>query len=271
VAQVNNGEILTEYQALEAMLLPSANNIADSMARWAFGSVDAYMTYANTMVKTIGMDHTTIGDASGFTDTTTSTADDLVKLGIVAMGQPAIAQIVSQSSTRIPVSGTIKNVNWLLGTDGVVGIKTGNTDKAGGCYLFAAKHTIEGRQVTLVGAVLGLPQLNDAISASRPLLESVDKGFESLTVIHKGQVLAIYRTGWGQVSQAVASSDVSVLAWKGQPVKPLNEPRPLKTPTLAGTPVGRAAVGAIQEVKATPLTLTKDLTGPSWHWRIFRK
>jgi D-alanyl-D-alanine carboxypeptidase (penicillin-binding protein 5/6) len=270
VAQVNNGETLTEYQALQAMLLPSANNIADSMARWAFGSVDAYVVYANEMVKNMGLSRTVVGGASGFDDKTTSTADDLVKLGIAAMAQPAIAQVVSQSSADIPVAGTVHNVNWLLGTDGVVGIKTGNTDKAGGCYLFAAIHTIAGRQVTLVGAVLGLDRLNDAISASRPLIESADNGFEVLTLIHKGQVMATYQTGWGETTQAIASNDVSVLAWKGQAVKPLNEPQILKAPIQAGTTVGRAAVGAVQEAKSTPLTLTKSIRAPSWRWRIVR-
>lgn len=271
VAQVSNGEVLSEYQALQAMLLPSANNMADSMARWVFGSVDAYVVYANQMVKNMGLNRTIVGGASGFDDKTTSTADDLVKLGIAAMNQPAIAQIVSQSTADIPVAGTVHNVNWLLGSDGVVGIKTGNTDKAGGCYLFAAKHTISGRQVTLVGAVLGLSQLNDAISAAKPIIESADSGFEEMTVIYKGQVMAAYQTSWGQTSQAIAAKDVKVLAWKGQPVKPLNEPRTLKAPAPAGTTVGRAAAGAGQEAKGTPLILTKDLTDPSWHWRIFRK
>jgi D-alanyl-D-alanine carboxypeptidase (penicillin-binding protein 5/6) len=271
VAQVSNGEVLSEYQALEAMLLPSANNMADSMARWAFGSVDAYVVFANEMVKNMGLSRTVVGGASGFDDKTTSTADDLVKLGIAAMDQPAIAQIVSQTSADIPVAGTVHNVNWLLGTDGVVGIKTGNTDKAGGCYLFAAKHTISGRQVTLVGAVLGLEQLNDAISLSRPIIESADSGFEEMTIINKGQVMGTYQTAWGQTSQAIAANDVKVLAWKGQAVKPLNEPQELKTPALAGITVGRAAAGSGQEVKGTPLILTKNLTSPSWHWRIFRK
>src|SRR6266404_863586 len=85
VAQVTNGEQISEFQALETMLLPSANNMADSLARWAFVSVNAYITYANQMVKTMGLNHTTVGDANGFTDTTTSTADDLVKLGIAAL------------------------------------------------------------------------------------------------------------------------------------------------------------------------------------------
>jgi D-alanyl-D-alanine carboxypeptidase (penicillin-binding protein 5/6) len=44
---VQLGEELSEYQALQALLLPSANNIAETLARWAFGSIDAYNAYAN--------------------------------------------------------------------------------------------------------------------------------------------------------------------------------------------------------------------------------
>ena len=59
------GEQLNEYQALEAMLLPSANNMAETLARWAFGSTDAYVQYANSLATELGMRHTHIADASG--------------------------------------------------------------------------------------------------------------------------------------------------------------------------------------------------------------
>jgi D-alanyl-D-alanine carboxypeptidase (penicillin-binding protein 5/6) len=61
VVQVQAGEQITEYQMLEAMLLPSANNIADSLAIWAYGSLSAYSTAANAYVKSLGLSATTIG------------------------------------------------------------------------------------------------------------------------------------------------------------------------------------------------------------------
>jgi D-alanyl-D-alanine carboxypeptidase (penicillin-binding protein 5/6) len=271
VAQVSAGEKLTELQALQAMLLPSANNMADSLARWAFGSLDAYVAYANTVVKNIGLTQTTVADASGFTDNTTSTATDLVKLGIAAMNDPAIAQVVAQGSADIPVAGTVKNVNWLLGQDGVVGIKTGNTDHAGGCYLFAAKRSVGGQSFTLVGAILALPQLNDAISAADPIIKAADNGFERLTVIHKGQVMAGYQAPWGQAAQATAGSDVYLWSWKGQEIKLSNEPLAIITPAASGSTVGRVSAQTGQQTAGTPLLLTHSLPGPSWHWRIFRK
>jgi len=271
VAQVNAGEKLNEFQALQAMLLPSANNMADSLARWAFGSVDAYVTYANTMIKNMGLGQTTVGGASGFADNTTSTATDLVKLGIAALNNPAIAQVVNQSSADIPVAGTVKNVNWLLGQDGVVGIKTGNTDKAGGCYLFAAKRNVSGHEFTLVGAILSQPQLNDAIGAADPIIKAADTGFEHLAVIHKGQIMASYQTSWGETAQAAASSDVYIWSWKGQEIKLTNNPQPIVAPAASGSSAGRVSALSGQQTAGTNLLLTRSLPGPSWHWRLFRK
>jgi len=84
VAKVSLGEKLSEYQALQAMLIPSGNNMADSFGRgWIFGSPEAYVTYANQMISTMGLNKTLVGDAaSGFGDSTTSTADEIgLKIG----------------------------------------------------------------------------------------------------------------------------------------------------------------------------------------------
>ena len=39
VVKVEAGEQISEYQALQALLIPSANNMADTLARWAFRSL----------------------------------------------------------------------------------------------------------------------------------------------------------------------------------------------------------------------------------------
>ena len=65
VAAVQAGEKLSEYQALQALLLPSGNNIATTLTNWAFGSQSDYLSYANNYAKNIGMTKTTFTDASG--------------------------------------------------------------------------------------------------------------------------------------------------------------------------------------------------------------
>ena len=68
VVAVNLGEQLTQYQALQGLLIPSGNNIADLLVRWAFGSMDVYLAYANNMAKELGMDDTNFTDPAGLDD-----------------------------------------------------------------------------------------------------------------------------------------------------------------------------------------------------------
>lgn len=133
--KVEAGEKISLYQALQAILLPSANNMADSVAVWSFGSLEKYVAYANDMVKRLGLNNTVVAtDASGFSPATLSTPTDLVRLGQLAMRNSVIAEIVAQRSATIPVHGVIYSANSRLGYDNIIGIKTGLTDQAGGCF-----------------------------------------------------------------------------------------------------------------------------------------
>lgn len=270
IAKVTNGEQISEYQALQALLLPSANNMADSLARWAFGSTDAYVTYANSHIKDLGLTQTTVGGPSGFSAYTTSTANDLVRLGIQALANPVIAQIVNQQSAVVPVAGEIHNVNWLLGADGVNGIKTGNTDQAGGCFLFSAKHSVNGQDITLVGAVMGAPDLNQAIKDAKPILESADSGFQKITAIKKGQILGSYTADWGATAQAVAANDVSLYVWRGQAITASLSLNNINGNTATDSAVGGLQITANGQTASMQALLNQKFAKPSLTWRIFR-
>jgi D-alanyl-D-alanine carboxypeptidase (penicillin-binding protein 5/6) len=65
VVPVAAGEQLTEGQALEALLLPSANNIAAVLARWDAGSEHRFVDRMNATARSLGMAHTRYTDPSG--------------------------------------------------------------------------------------------------------------------------------------------------------------------------------------------------------------
>ena len=58
VVPVVAGERLTERQALQALLLPSANNIAVVLARWDAGSTYRFVARMNAAARSLGMTHT---------------------------------------------------------------------------------------------------------------------------------------------------------------------------------------------------------------------
>jgi serine-type D-Ala-D-Ala carboxypeptidase (penicillin-binding protein 5/6) len=157
VVAIAAGEQLTERQALQALLLPSANNIAVVLAQWAAGSVDRFVARMNATARSLGMAHTRYTDPSGFDDATVSTAADQMRIVDRAMRLPVFATIVATPSATLPVAGTLHNTNTLLGQNGFVGVKTGSTAAAGGCFAFRAIRWIDGRRTMITGVVLGQP------------------------------------------------------------------------------------------------------------------
>jgi serine-type D-Ala-D-Ala carboxypeptidase (penicillin-binding protein 5/6) len=176
VVAVEAGEVLSERDALEALLLPSANNVAALLAIHEAGSVEAFVAEMNEVAAELGMRNTRYTDPSGFEDTTVSTAADQLKLGRVAMADPTFAEIVAMPSAWLPVAGEVANFNELVGHEGFVGIKTGSDQAAGGCLLFAKRIQIGGRTRTVFGAVLGQREgdlLQAALASSERLAASV--------------------------------------------------------------------------------------------------
>jgi serine-type D-Ala-D-Ala carboxypeptidase (penicillin-binding protein 5/6) len=155
VVAVRAGERLTERQALMALLLPSANNVAVMLARYVSGSPDAFAGEMNDTARSLGMTDTTYTDPSGFDPATVSTAVDQLTLARHAAADDTLAAMMSTARYPLPVAGTVTNTNTLLGQDGFVGMKTGSHDAAGGCLMFRSYRSVNGVSTELIGVVLG--------------------------------------------------------------------------------------------------------------------
>jgi serine-type D-Ala-D-Ala carboxypeptidase (penicillin-binding protein 5/6) len=176
VVEVAAGEELTQLQALQALLLPSANNVAVVLARSIAGSLDAFVALMNEAADDLGMDDTTYTDPSGMAADTVSTASDQVRLFDAAMRDPVFAEVAGATSARLPVAGTVVTTSSLLGQDGFVAGKTGSHDAAGGCYAFRVVRPVGGRDIAITGVVLGQrggPYVEAALTAARALAAEV--------------------------------------------------------------------------------------------------
>lgn len=99
------------------------------------------------------------------------------------MADPTFAELVAMPSTVLPVVGEVANFNELVGHEGYVGIKTGSDQAAGGCLLFAKRIDVDGRTLTVLGAVLG-QRKGDFIQAA---LVSANGLAASVTAAVRGQ------------------------------------------------------------------------------------
>lgn len=271
---VYSGERLSEYQMLEAMLLPSADNIADSLAIWAYGSLVNYANVANQYLKQHGLLNSHVGsDASGYDPNTTSTATDLVKLGELAMDNPVIANIVAQpSASGIPAVGNIYNVNRLLGRDNIIGIKTGNTNQAGGVYLSASKINVNNQPLIIITAVMQAPTLYDAMASSLNLISSAQTNFSTppnIASVTSGSIVGDYFIPWtGQTITAVAKQPIEIVSWGGSIVDESIILQPISYKAQPGQIVGQIMTTSklLKYSQSTPIILSRSSGSPSRWW-----
>ncbi len=281
VVKVTEGQKISEYEALQAVMLPSANNIAKLFARWDSGSSseDEFVKKMNATAKELGMTNTTYTDPSGLDKTTVSTASDLVKLGRAAMENPVFKEI-SKQPKYVDLNGEEqKNFLGLVPTV-AVGIKTGTTTAAGGNILFAAEKTVAGKTQTIIGAALGqygsngVANIDEVTGVVGRLIAAGQKALTAKTVVKKGDVVGEVDDGLGGTTPVVATKDVTAVGWSGLTVKlELGEQKgtPVPHSAKAGTVVGVLNVGdGKNDAVEIPVALQSDLAEPGFGAKIKR-
>ena len=270
---VEAGEQLSELQALEGMLIPSANNLAETLARWDGGSVSAFVDKMNVRAAALHLTHTKFADVSGASPGSVSTPSDLVALGKTALQtQEVIAQVVGMGQAQLPVAGTVYNVDAVLGQNGIVGIKTGSGLSSGANFLFAANASVDGHAVVVYGCVMGQPTLDAAFSSARTLIGAVTAVLHVRRIIARNQSIATYVTAWGAQTDLVSTVDVDVAEWPGMIVRQRLEAGPIVVdrPIGAGTREGTEHIVLADYSLDVPLVTADPLYPPGRLWRLTR-
>jgi D-alanyl-D-alanine carboxypeptidase (penicillin-binding protein 5/6) len=177
------GDTLTVQQLLVGLMLPSGNDAARTLARHVGtllldgqegDPIERFVQEMNAKVAEAGLQNTHFTSPDGLSDDPEqyTTASDLAHLGALAMGYKVIAQTVSMTKADITSVGPearvypLVNTNKFLqgaespyATQGVVGLKTGSTEQAGG-NLVLAKRERGGN--LMIAVVLGSDLSYDA-------------------------------------------------------------------------------------------------------------
>lgn len=267
VVTVKSGDVFTEHELLQLALIHSANNYATSLALWAFGSMDAYLSAAKTWIAAHRLTSMTITDPTGLDITDVASTADLLQLGKLALADPVLAPIVGTPSITIHDVGTLANTNTLLGYDGIEGIKTGTLNDAGSNLLFAARHRVGSATVVIIGVVLGGSTHQAVDSDIRSLLTGVLGGFHQLDLAQKGDAFASYTTEWGQTISAVAEKSASLVTWGDAKVTASVTASPVAT-GAKGQAVGTATFTSEGHAVSVPLVLSTTVDDPGPGWRL---
>lgn len=158
-AALAKGERLTVRDLLYGLMLPSGADAANALARRYGPGKAAFVAKMNATARRLGLNDTNYTNADGMPSPagSYSTAFDQVKLAKVALDNSTFRTVVSREVHKVAKSSmqrahTWRNTNKLLqSADGVLGVKTGYTNAAGFCLLFAGERG--GRRV--IGVLLG--------------------------------------------------------------------------------------------------------------------
>jgi D-alanyl-D-alanine carboxypeptidase (penicillin-binding protein 5/6) len=153
------GDQISLREALYASIIGSDNVAAHTLAAHVGrdllsrsglreNSVATFVNQMNSLANNLGVTNTKFTNAHGMDhqgETPYSTAADIARLAIYAMGKASFRFYASQKKRKISYSRggqarafLMTNTNKLLGVDSIDGVKTGMTRKAGPCLVSSA-------------------------------------------------------------------------------------------------------------------------------------
>jgi D-alanyl-D-alanine carboxypeptidase (penicillin-binding protein 5/6) len=267
VKSVYAGQVISERDALTVMLLASANNYAQSLASWAFGSEEAYLGAARAWLDREGLTGTSVTEPSGILPSNTSTVPDLIELAKRVIADPVLSTIVATQTADVPDVGVVTNRNELLGIAGIDGIKTGTLDESGACLLFSADETVGAQTVTIVGVVLGGPDHGTINAAIQGLIAQATSGFREVQLTTAGEPFATYDTAWGDEAEAVAAEDLALAVWSPTPVTVSMDAGKVRL-AESGSSVGEVRFTVGDRELTVPLELDATIDDPGPWWRL---
>lgn len=147
VAYLTAGDRLTVGDMLSALLIPSGNDAAETLAIFHSGSEKAFAEEMNRRAQSLGMTSTVYRNASGLDEPgQVASARDLAWLAAFALRYPAIEERMSEKATAIRSGSgrliSLVHTHRLLQPDAATSSgafvragKTGTTDEAGQCLL----------------------------------------------------------------------------------------------------------------------------------------
>lgn len=194
------GDRVSLRDLLYAAMMLSDNHAAYTLASHVgsqlantqgLGAVDNFTAHMNALARKLEMRRTLFLNPHGIDNMETpphSTAADVARLTRYAYSHPGFNFYVSQPTREISITGAdgivrgfiLRNTNELLGQDGIDGVKTGRTARAGDCIVLSSKREAQTVAST-TGQPVAIPRRIIVV-----LLASPDRFGEGLQMVRRG-------------------------------------------------------------------------------------
>lgn len=278
IINVKKGEVFTAEQLIYALMLPSANDAAVALAEEIAGDVDSFCEMMDDYAAECGAENTHFRNPNGLNwagqEDHLTTAYDLALITKAALQNETFREIVSTLSYTIPATNKSKvrkltNTNKFLWTeavyekmeeeesekanpeevyhapdyDDVIGVKTGLTSTAGGCFVGA----IDRNGTELIVVVLHSSEDERFGDAAKLWDYTLDSCYDTHVMHQQDSVVDTIRVKRGAVRkvEAAALEDAAVTVPKGEDIDDVHveiEKESLRAPVQKGDKVGVLSV-----------------------------
>lgn len=280
-AGIRTGETLTIEQLLYCLMIPSAADAANILARYVGGSQDEFVVMMNDFVKNLGCENTNFinphgldGDGGAYT-----TANDLYKITKYALMNPTFKKITSTLRYDVAPTNQYSETRYLHNTNKMMnpaykdyynscisGVKTGTSDLAGHCVISTASKN--GYNYMLI--VMNAPQYdidgdnieeNVAFTDSKRIYEWAFQNIELTKITNTTDVVTVVNVEYNwkvDHLRLLPAKELSALVPTGTQagslvIRPIESetPKTVKAPIKKGDVLGKAEVLYGEDVVAT--------------------
>lgn len=268
VLQVSPGEIWSERDVLRAVVLASSNNHADTLATWAYGSLDNYVREANGWLEEHGFADLRVADATGLSGENVGTATELTRLAAMVLADPALGPMftgdegpLSADERRIP------DVIAHLDGDDIRAMSRSYTDEAALSFVFTSEITVADEARRMVGAMTGVDDYETLDPAVLAAVESMQAASAPVEIIAAGTSYGEVESAWGDRAQLIAAAGRTDAAFGAAPDAATVDVEPFTT-AAAGRQVGTVTVRLGERDISSALELDGAIRDPGPIWRL---
>ena len=263
---LKRGEKMSLRDLLRALMLPSANDAAMTIAEGVAGSKSDFVDEMNAKAKELGLEDTHFSTPIGLDDRDNySSAHDLAMAARQLLRDRALAKIVDSPRATLTTGDktrTVVNRNRLVGQyPWVSGVKTGHTRDAG--YVLVGSATRGG--VSVISVVTGEPGESARDTDSLALLRYGLGQFRRARVVNKRRRVSVATVKYHDEDRIdiVPARDYSLTIRRGERVRKIvDAPDQLEGPLVRGERVGTMAVTYRGKVtRRIPLVTAEHVRG----------
>jgi len=196
---LSTGDKITYNDLLYGLMICSGNDAAVQIALSIGGSIEGFAELMNNKAKEMGLTNTNFVTPHGLDkDNHYTTAYELALVADYALNIDKIREVVSTQNYNVTIDGKIKNIsntNELLGyLEGVNGVKTGFTNKAGRCLVTSVNR--DGFEIITI--VLGADTKKIRTRDSIKLIEYAYKEYE---IINLEEIIETEFENWNRINR----------------------------------------------------------------------